>query len=125
MSGDFGRTDSSNPGMGNHGLLLSLTGIALLTTGVAAGLTEQWWQGLLLGLISGGASLLVTFLGLPKPEPEPIGIQAPPSNPWLDFSNTLRDLLGGVVPLWHSHVGIARDQAGEAADQLVVRFAGI
>jgi methyl-accepting chemotaxis protein len=89
-------------------------------------LAEVWWQGTLLGVVSGAA--MIALARRPNESANSSASMAnlaPPPNPWADFAAQLQELLHALLPVWRGHIGLARGQAQEAIDDLVVRFVGI
>ncbi|WP_187360087.1 methyl-accepting chemotaxis protein [Chitinolyticbacter meiyuanensis] len=96
--------------------------LALVQLVVFLLLASVWWWGLIAGLLFGGALLWLT-------RPEPAAVVEPnryePARPEVPVTAPLADLVEGVLPLWHRHVGLARSQTQDAIDNLAMRFAGI
>lgn len=117
---------STNDESGNPASLTApLLVVTLVTTAMTAWLATVWWQGLLLGLVS-GTSILVIAGKTKSTSPSDSAARVPTGpDPWSELGRSLSGLLTGVLPLWHGHIGVARNQAGQAIDELVVRFAGI
>ncbi len=101
--------------------------VLTLATALMAWLAAAWWQGALLGLVSGAAVLMIVSSRQTQQTAQTLSAQRERDAPdlWAGYANGLRDLVRSVLPLWHANVGLARTQTGEAADGLVVRFAGI
>jgi methyl-accepting chemotaxis protein len=106
-------------------MAMPLVVIHVIVTGLITWLAGVWWQGLLVGLGSAVATYVVIRGATSKADAE-VQAQGPAvPDPWIDAGKAISNLLTGVLPLWHGHIGVARTQAGQAIDELVVRFAGI
>lgn len=99
------------------------TGLNLLATLLGCLLlVPVWWQGVLLAGVLMGLQLLAVKASASAPVAEPL---APIEDPALGFLQSLRQLLGAVLPLWESHVLLAREQTEEAASDLANQFVSI
>ncbi|HSC80291.1 MAG TPA: methyl-accepting chemotaxis protein [Chitinolyticbacter sp.] len=94
--------------------------LALVQLLVFLWLAAIWWWGLAAGLLFGAALVWMT-----RPEPEPL-IQSYRDEPKPEPAvSPLADLVEGVLPLWHRHVGLARSQTQDAIGALALRFGNI
>ena len=105
--------------------LLTLLFLAIIGSGIWA--ASVWWHGLLPAILSSVAVWIAyprkTALQLPALAESDMETDGP--SVWSGYARKIHALLNGLLPLWHAHIGLARNQAGEAADQLVIRFAAI
>ncbi|WP_308445876.1 methyl-accepting chemotaxis protein [Chitiniphilus purpureus] len=87
-------------------------------------LSKVLWWGVLAGALFAAALAWAAWrLRAPEPVVTSQAVAAPISVP---LSQTvLAQLVTGVMPLWHRHVALAREQTREAVDTLVLRFSGI
>ncbi len=86
-------------------------------------LAATWWQGLIAGLLIGAV-----WLWLSKPSAvvaqAALAADATRAGPE-PAADTLSPLLASILPLWHRHIDLGRNQTREAVDTLAMRFTGI
>ena len=101
---------------------LILLGLGLFNLVAACLITPTWWYGLVLGVIV----LIGLWIFSAPVAATPVMIEPEIATAMHTSPHThLPELMTGVLPLWKRNVELARNQTGEAIDNLAMRFSGI
>ena len=108
-------------------ITLAVAALSLLNLAVCAWLAQVWWHGALWALLIGAALWLLGSRAQAVQVDESAASAAETSSKGEQIERLQRfqALAGGVVPMWSQHLGLARQQMGEAIGNLAGGFGNL
>ena len=98
--------------------VLPLAALAAVNLLIGAWLATAWWQGLLWAAVLGGIQLLLVGRAQAGAQDEAQPETVAPDPEQAERLQRFQALTGGVVPMWNRHLGLARQQMGDAIGNL-------